>query len=203
MREPLLTRIDEVVGALGPVLASALEMPFALFGHSMGAVLAYETARYLRRKRLPLPCQLFVAGHRAPHLLQEEVVPEGASDEKLIEYLHTLGGTPPEVLTTPELLELLLPTLRADVDMCAAYRWRSEPPLSCPITVCAGAEDEEGQEPYARAWQEHTTRKLQVVTFPGGHFFVHTAAPALLHALSSSLERVSATDAARCRRGTP
>lgn len=191
-QERPLRRIEDVVSGLGPVLASTLDMPFAFFGHSMGSVLAYETARYLRRERQPLPSHLFVSGRRGPHLPQEDLLPQDASDETFVEHLQTLGGTPPEVLNKPELLALLLPILRADFDMCRAYRWLPERPLPCPITVCVGEHDEEGQDAYARAWQDHTTRDLEVFKFCGGHFFVHTSAAAVLHVIGSSLERIFA-----------
>jgi medium-chain acyl-[acyl-carrier-protein] hydrolase len=182
-----LTHVRDVVRHLGPALEPLMDAPFAFFGHSLGSLLAYETACHLRARGLRLPAQLYVSGHRAPHLPDTGVITKDASDEAFIEFLVTLGGTPPEMLANRELMDVLLPILRADIDLCRTYAWASEPPLACPITVFAGEDDEEGAAPYVTAWQLHTTHTLRTLRCPGGHFFLQTAAQSLLSALDASL----------------
>ncbi|GAA4909216.1 alpha/beta fold hydrolase [Streptomyces coeruleoprunus] len=143
------------------------DRPLALFGHSMGAVVAYETARRLGTP----PAILFASGRRAPSRTRDESM-HLQPDEVLAADLRTLGGTDSELLDDPDILRMVLPAVRADYRAIETYRHTAGPPLACPIRVLTGASDTRVTPEEAEAWQHHTTADCAVDTFPGGHFFL-------------------------------
>jgi medium-chain acyl-[acyl-carrier-protein] hydrolase len=185
--ETPLRRFDDMVRAIGEVLPSCLDRPFAFFGHSMGALLAFALARQLRARGLPQPRTLFVSGHRAPHLPDALAPMAGLSDEAFIEALRAFHGTPSEVLEQPDLMRVLLPAIRADFEACRSFAYEPAPPLSCPVIVLGGNEDPESAGDLLDAWSRHTIAKTLVQRFPGDHFFIHSAEALVLSALSLSL----------------
>jgi medium-chain acyl-[acyl-carrier-protein] hydrolase len=187
MREAPFTRFDDLLRTLTQVLPPFLDRPFAFFGHSMGALLAFEMARHLQRAGLPQPLHLFVSGRRAPHLPDTDLPPAGLDDEEFIAELRQLNGTPGEVLEHPELMNLLLPTIRADFDVCRSYQYVAGPPLACPLTVLGGVDDVESADDRLDRWDQHTTGARMLFKFPGDHFYLHSAEPALLRTLGASL----------------
>jgi medium-chain acyl-[acyl-carrier-protein] hydrolase len=195
LREPPLTRFDDVVRAIADVLPPYVDRPHALFGHSMGALLAFEIAGRLRERGLPPPLSLFVSGHRAPQLPDTDLPGADLNDPAFIERLRGLDGTPREVLDSPALMTLLLPTIRADFNVCRSYAYVPGAPLACPITVFGGADDTETADGRLEAWSIHTTARSTVYRFPGGHFYIHSAEALLLKALSASLNALLAADA--------
>lgn len=201
IREAPLTRFDELIRALQDVLPPHLDCPFALYGHSMGALLAFETARWLRECRLPQPLHLFVSGRRAPQIPDDDLPAPDLDHDAFLERLGELNGTPGEVLRQPELMTLLLPTIRADFAVCRSYSYVPGPSLECPLTVFGGANDKESAEGRLEAWRMHTTGPSTVYTLPGDHFFIHSAEALLLKALSAPVDGLLAADppAARAR----
>ena len=169
--EPPNTSILQSAAELGNVLASVLDGPYVIWGHSMGALIAFETARFLRRSQLPMPAALILSGHRAPNLqaTREPIghLPHDAFIDKLLE----LGGISEQVLASPELVEFLMPTLRADFQACETYQYSEEPPLNIPIAVFGGKGDSDVPAETLAAWGEQTTSPLLLRMFPGGHFF--------------------------------
>jgi surfactin synthase thioesterase subunit len=146
----------------------------ALVGHSMGALVAFELARELRRRQWAMPAGLILSGARAPQFLRDDEPPwrHDLPTEQLLDVLRSLGGTPPEVLDSPELIDLVLPALRADFKICETYRYISEPPLSASLMVLFGEEDEEVRPDHVAAWRLHTTGEFSVRGFLGDHFFI-------------------------------
>ena len=182
--EPPWTDMDQLLRALGRALTPYLDRPFALFGHSMGALIAFNLARHLRRECDAQPIHLFVSGRCSPQTMKEPV------DFKLAELpkmLRRYNGTPEEALEDPELMELVLPVLRADLALCRSYVYTSEPPFSSSITAFGGLQDYGVPRDCLEGWSEHTTGSFVVRMLPGDHFFLNTSRLPLLEAISKEL----------------
>jgi medium-chain acyl-[acyl-carrier-protein] hydrolase len=166
-----------------------LATPFAFFGHSMGAMISFELARRLRREHDREPIHLFVSGRRAPQLPITEPPTYNLPEPQLIEDLRRLNGTPRAVLENPELLQLVLPLLRTDFEVCQTYTYTPQAPLSCPITVFGGLQDTEAPRESLAAWREQTTSSFTLRMFPGDHFFLHTTQHDMLRIIYEQLSR--------------
>ena len=180
-------RAEPLVEALATALAGELDGPYALFGHSMGALLAFELARTLRRRGAAEPQVLFVSGGPAPHLPRRWEQIHDQPDDVVVARLRDLGAVPEDVYAEPELLELLMPTIRADFSVVETHVHRPEPPLGCPVVAFAGAEDREVPPDQVAPWHQHTTGSFTRQVLPGGHFFLHNARTALLDTVRAAL----------------
>ena len=189
-REEAFTRVRPMVESIRQALLPLLDKPFVFFGHSLGSVVCYELARLLRSKQDPLPQQLYLSGHRAPQL--DEVRPPTfhLSDSKFRQELHRLNGTPQEVLQNPELLELMLPLLRADFEAAETYQFEPGRPLEIPFSVFGGLRDEDVPRQDLEPWSEHTRASFRLRMLPGNHFFLHSDEDDLLRLLSQDLSRL-------------
>lgn len=189
-RETPLRRIEEMaLGVVGALQHDTDPRPLVFFGHSMGALVAFETARLLRRSGLPLPRRLLLSGYIAPHLGYPEPPMHALPDDEFSERLRNYEGTPAEVLQHPELLSLLMPMVRADFAAVETHAHQHESPLPCPITAFGGRGDEMIAESAIDAWREHTRGAFSMHMLDGGHFFLHTAREALLARVVAELER--------------
>ncbi len=177
----------ELVAALGEALDAYLDEPFAFFGHSMGAVVAFELARLIRRQHRPLPRILVASGARAPQFRRGHVPPPEPADAEFIDALRRLEGTPPEVLDNPTLLELILPALREDAAIYRNYVYAEEPPLDFPVRAYGGAKDPNVHREHLEGWKEQTTASFALRVFPGGHFYLQTYRQEFLAALARDL----------------
>lgn len=185
--EPAFAVMRDLVESLADEIAPFDDKPFALFGHSMGALVSFELARALRRRGARPPAMLFLSAHRAPHLPLRRLPLAGMNDAEFLEALRRFGGTPPEVFAHQELLDIVLPTLRADFTLCDGYRHVPEAPLDCPFILYAGRQDSEVSPAEVEAWGEHTTQGARLRLFPGDHFFLHSNRDLLLRAMASVL----------------
>lgn len=168
------------------------EMPFALLGHSMGALVSFEVARSLRREGGPAPAHLFVSGHAAPQLPGKGPATYLLPEPEFVEELRRLNGTPPDVLEHPEVMRLMIPILRADFMVVQTYEYAAEPPLDCPVTAFGGLEDPDVGRDDLRAWREQTTSAFSLEMFPGDHFFPHASSALFLRSLALRLGAVAA-----------
>ena len=187
LKEEPYSSVFPLVEELAVVLKELFDSPFAFFGHSLGALISFELARELRRRGLALPEHLFLSGHRAPQLPREEPTIHDAPDDVFFEGLRTLEGTPEELLGNAELMELLLPALRADFAIAETYEHSPEPPLDCPMSVFGGLGDLVTDRSKLEPWAEHTTHDLRLRMLPGGHFFVNESRDLILRAVFQDL----------------
>ena len=187
LTEKPYTSAQSLVEAAAEAIIPYLDLPFAFFGHSMGAIISFELARQLRRLHRPLPKHLFLSGRVAPHLGVRDKVTYNLPPNEFAEELRRLNGTPREVLENQELMELMIPLLRADFEICQTYSYTQEPALDCPVTAFGGLDDPETTEQMIAAWKEQTTRSFRLCMMPGDHFFVHTAQDRILRVVSEEL----------------
>jgi medium-chain acyl-[acyl-carrier-protein] hydrolase len=181
-------RMEPLLADLQTALDDALDRPFAFFGHSLGALLAFELTRRLRRAGAPLPVQLLVSARRAPQVPRRDSGMSLLSDEEFVAELRRYGRTPEVVLRDPELMAALLPMVRADFSVLESWRYRDERPLDIPLTVLGGTHDEYATPAELRAWQAQTYRPLAVHMVPGHHFFLESARREVLALIRGTLE---------------
>ncbi len=186
LREPPHTRLEPLVEVAAQGLAPYLDRPFAIFGHSMGALVGYEVAQRLRRERDLEPVHLLVSARRAAQLPPDPEEDYKLPDGELIERLRELNGTPAEVLEHPELMQLMLPLLRADFELNDTYEPVAHPPLGCPVTAFGGTDDELLEEELA-AWGALTAGPFALRMFPGDHFFLHRHQGTLVRTVAGAL----------------
>lgn len=169
--------------------------PFAIFGHSMGALVAFETARRLRRMGAALPDLLILSAHRAPHLPPSHPplhrLPDADFDARLADY----SGTPDEVLRDAEMMDLFRPLLRRDFAACETYRLSEEPPLPIPALCLGGTEDPDIPPEDLSAWSRHFIPAVGLGLLPGGHFYFSNALPALTAHIKGMMSRLTVQSA--------
>lgn len=173
LKEPPVADIPSLVDALVSNLAPHFEGRFAFFGHSMGAVLAHELAHALRDRGLPLPCHLILSGRRAPTAPNPfpplSHLPDGVF---VTEINRRYGGIAPEILQHQDVLDLLLPCLRADIAALEGFVLPLRPPLDIPIAAFGGDNDSQTPVKALEPWRLETTAGFDVRVFPGGHFYM-------------------------------
>ena len=173
LRETPLESLRELIPAIAAAVSQDLSRPFAFFGHSIGALIAFETARHLRRKGLPLPVHLFVSAARPPDLpAREENLNHLPANEFFDRVAKRYQGVPSEVMLNPELRELLWPMLRADFALIENYIHEREAPLNFPISAYGGASDPVAIPEYIPQWERHTSGRFEWQLFPGDHFYL-------------------------------
>lgn len=190
-------RLEPLVAALADALLPAIDRPFALFGHSMGALVCFELARRLERTHRLVPEHLFVSGAGAPHLPRPTPRLTDKRDPAIVESIARLDGTPTEVLASKELVDLIAPALRADFAVCETYVYRKRRALYCPITAFGGKDDPGVRGHALKAWAAETRGGLAMHQFEGGHFFLRHAAPAMLEIMQRTLSGQESEEADR------
>lgn len=187
LREPPFTDMQSLVDVLAEEMAPLLDLPFAFFGHSMGAIIAFELTRALRRRCGRRPRILFLSGRHAPQLPDEMPVSYNLPKDEFIAQLRLLNGTSPEVLENTELMDLVIPLLRADFKLIQTYKYLVDAPLNCPIVVYGGTQDREAPIETMFPWKEHTSSDFALYPFPGDHFYLRPSQALLLKAIAQEL----------------
>lgn len=191
LMEPPIARLSALVPQLADEIRPHTDLPFAFFGHSLGALAAFELTRELRRTATALPVHLFVSGRRAPHLIPSKrplhALPEAAFRSEL----RQLQGTPPAVLDDEELMALVSPVLRADFGLCETYNYVDEAALDIPLTAFGGKDDAEATADELDAWSLHSTKFRGVYVFDGGHFFLNDHAARMVDRIRTDITAAS------------
>ena len=168
--EPLLYTIEAMSDDLFRQVEPKLAGEYALFGHSLGALLAFTLSRKIAKAGKKLPSRLFVSGQTAPSLIEADeryLLP----DDQFVEVLRDMQGTPEELLREKSFLSFFLPIVKADFQAIAGYRYQPDVSLDVPVTVLVGTQEKISREA-AGCWQKETTRELEIFWFEGGHFFI-------------------------------
>jgi surfactin synthase thioesterase subunit len=194
LAEAPIPDIGRLADALCRAVLPETGRPYAFFGHSMGATLAYETARRLAARGAPAPAVLFVSGRRAPSCHREETV-HLRDDAGVLEELRTLGGSDTRLLDDPEIVAMVMPAVRADYTAIETYRHQpGGPPLSSPLVALMGDADPRATPEEVRAWQDHTEGDVTTHVFPGGHFFLNDQRDGVLGVVTKTLRRLGLLD---------
>ncbi|MER6528560.1 alpha/beta fold hydrolase [Streptomyces sp. NPDC001508] len=187
--EPRFTDLDALIDDMDAQLDEELCAPHILYGHSMGALIAYALTRRRQRRGAALPRALVLSAYRAPHLPAPPIADPDAGDAELAAGLAALGGIPQTLLDHPEFLSALLPVARDDVRLCLRSRTAPAEPLRVPLHLFAGRGDRLVGVSEVAAWQRHAGRGCDLRTMPGGHFFVRSDEEAFLAELASLTRR--------------
>lgn len=187
LAEPLGGDVLEVMNGVYQDLQPFLKKPFAFFGHSMGALVSYEFARRLQQEQQPEPFQLFVSGCCAPHVRSFDELTYNLPEPEFIAELRRLQGTPEEVLDNAELMQLMMPIIRADFKVSQTYEYVPGPPLECSIRAFGGLKDEMVPREKVEAWSEHTRGSFRAQMLPGDHFFLNTSQSLLTRIIAQEL----------------
>ncbi|MEK7327028.1 MAG: thioesterase domain-containing protein [Chloroflexota bacterium] len=190
LREQLHDRLLPLADVVAETLLPRLDKPFAFFGHSMGALLSFELARKLRRHHGLNPVHLIVSGRRAAHLPDPAPPIHQLSEAGFVAAIRRrYDGLSDAVLREPELMQIFLPILRADLAMVETYVCQPEDPLACPISAFGGLQDVNVSREVLDAWRVQTRGAFTLEMFPGNHFFLQSDQALLLPVVSRELEQ--------------
>lgn len=187
MEEPCIDDFFRIVDVLAPIVGRHLELPYVIYGHSMGAGLAFELARRLRRDYGKQPLHLFVAAHRSPNKPYSYPSAHAASDDQTLEILRRFNGMPRALLENRELLEVFLPILRSDLSVCESYVYEGRSNLDCPITLFTGALDGNVAPHDIAGWEAQTAAQFTHHVINGHHFFLKSHKEELLNTMFTAL----------------
>jgi medium-chain acyl-[acyl-carrier-protein] hydrolase len=191
LRESPLTRVKTIVESLASELNDYLDRPYILYGYSLGALIAFELARELRRRKSRPPLSLYALARRAPHLPQSDPPLHHLSDDLfLAELARRYGAMPAIILQDAELMKLLTPALRADISALETYVYKEEDPLDCPIYAFGGKFDSTAKEKDLEAWRLHTKRTFELKIFHGDHFFIRNNQQSVFSSILATLSQV-------------
>ena len=185
--EPPFVSMPALIDELKEVIRPCLDGPFVIFGHSMGATIAFELARALRREGGREPQAIFVSGRRAPQLPRRGPVTYNLPQAEFIAELLEMKGTPKDILEHAELMEIMIPLLRADFQLVQTYEYLAETPLRCPIIAYGGLQDPDASPDKMSLWSEQTSAGFALHTLPGDHFFIRSSQSQFLGLLAQDL----------------
>ncbi|MFH8476669.1 thioesterase II family protein [Streptomyces sp. NPDC018000] len=180
-KEPVVRSVEELARQATAAIRPWADRPLAFFGHSMGALVAFEVARQLADEGAP-PLSVIVSGRRSPTSFRDENV-HRRDDQGIVAEMARLGGSDPRMFEDPEMRALLLPVIRADYEAVETYRYRPGPALPCPVLALLGESDPVASAEEARGWAEHTSGGFELRTFSGGHFYLNDHAAAVTGAV--------------------
>ena len=168
--EPPLRDCASLIARLVPDIASQIDRPYAMFGHSMGALVCFELAYALRQAGHPEPACLVLSGYPAPQVPRRRPPLHEAPDDQIMAMVRHSGGVPDDLLANRDYCDFLLPVMRADLAVVETYRYTPRPPLSCPMIAVGGDDDDVCPREELEPWRELTTGPFRLRIFPGRHF---------------------------------
>ncbi|PEW16212.1 thioesterase II family protein [Bacillus cereus] len=186
MEKPF-NNIQSIICELAVEILPLLDKPYVFFGHSMGALLSYEMSWYLKENFSTSPEKLIISSFRAPHLSPITNNIHDLSVPIFIEKLREMGGTSEEILSNQELMELIIPTIRADFEVCEKYVYKERNKLNCPIVAYGGTEDSRVRLEHLKQWEKHTSKAFKIQMLPGNHFYLKDVEKELLYLISKEL----------------
>lgn len=189
LKEQPFQEFAPLISTLAEGIDPYLTVPYAFFGHSMGALVSFGLARHLRRHNAALPIHLFLSAYRAPQIRNTEPPLHQLPEPEFVRKVLSMNGTKREVLENEELRQFLLPILRADFAVCETFDYTLEEPLACPITVFGGLQDSRVTPHHLAAWKEQTGSRFTQRMLPGDHFFLQTMRTPLLQLIAQELTR--------------
>ncbi|RJG00931.1 thioesterase II family protein [Noviherbaspirillum sedimenti] len=190
MREAPCTRLQALLDDIEAGILPQLDRPYAFFGHSMGATVAHELTRRLLAANRPLPKHLFLSGRSAPQLAPRKAPIHALPHAEFIAAMRGLNGTPAEILAHRELMEMLVPIIRADFEVLETWQYEPTAPHTIPLSVFGGIADAAVPLENLDAWADCTTARFKRHMFPGDHFFLQQHYPAMLNIVVRALESV-------------
>jgi medium-chain acyl-[acyl-carrier-protein] hydrolase len=191
-KDPSIVDATEFAEALATALEPYLDLPFAFFGYSLGALMAFECARVLRRRRKLEPSTLMFAAHKAPHMPYRQ---PSIRREPKVPFVRELerryGPLEPVIKADPEMLDMIIDIMRGDLGMIEAYSYRDEQPFACPILALGGKQDVSMIPEELDGWRAQTTSAFRAEWLPGGHFFLRSHGPQLRALVRDELARAT------------
>ena len=186
-KEPQITEVKQFARAMAGAIQPYLDVPYAFFGYSLGALMSFECARALRRERGLQPAQLIVAAHKAPQLPCRNPISRAPRPAFIRELERRYGAFEPAIKTDPEMLDLVVEMMRIDMAMLEDYQYREEERFACPIVAIGGTQDVSLDSSELEAWRAHTSAEFRSFQVPGAHFFLRTHVPQLRALVSEAL----------------
>ncbi|MDZ8184152.1 MAG: thioesterase domain-containing protein [Nostoc sp. ChiSLP02] len=187
IKELLFTQLVPLLQEMIPALLPEFDRPFALFGHSLGALICFELVRQLRRLKHRQPFHLFISARQAPNSPDLHPPIHQLPEAEFFQQVCRFNGTPSVILQNARLMKLFLSILRADLAIAETYSYIEEAPLDCPISVFGGLQDEVVLTASLDGWREQTSSKFQLHTFSGNHFFLKSNQQEILQVISQTL----------------
>jgi Predicted thioesterase involved in non-ribosomal peptide biosynthesis len=198
--EPLPISLTELTARLVDEIQPLFDLPFAIFGHSIGALVGFELARHLRRKHLPQPALLIASGLRAPHLISTLKPATELQEHDFLHWLAQLNGTPRNLLADDDAIRVFLPVIRADMMLATSYLYEAEPALRCSLSAYGGLSDAGTDRQQLLGWKQHTAGKFRLRMFPGGHFFTDTVRALVCESILTDIAEACEEGGAACFR---
>ncbi len=187
--EAFVTNMPEVAEAVVAAVMPLADLPLVFFGHSMGAIIAFETVRLLQSRHGIVARRLIISGRRAPHLPSARPDMHGLPQGALLDELRRLNGTHTDVLSDPEMLGIVLPIVRADFKLIETYRMAQAVPLACPVSAIGGDADPDVSPAMLRDWHMTTRDEFEMKIFAGDHFYHNAQKRSVLEFISSKLQQ--------------
>jgi surfactin synthase thioesterase subunit len=185
-KEPLVKKLDTIIEACFDKIKNDLQKPYAIYGHSMGTIISYLVTKRIIKEGLNPPSNLFLSGRGGPSVVYNEPARYLLPSNEFRNQLKEMGGCPDEVLNDEDLMSFFEPILRADFEALEVYQYEEPQPFDIPITVMIGEQERVTIE-QASAWQKETKVKIDLIRFPGKHFFIYDHAPEIMKIIEQKL----------------